>query len=99
MPNDPTQVAKIVLFMPNSQLKPAWIVIPLEIRTPEAITVLAGTITLTPGTVSCDLSQDGMPNLSDLANHARHLSRARTPGYTPVRDEQQNLFPSQKKYG
>ena len=53
------QVAKIVLFKPNSQLKPAWIVIPLEIRTPEAITVLAGTITLTPGTVSCDLSECG----------------------------------------
>ena len=33
--------------------------IPLEIRTPEAITVLAGTITLTPGTVSCDLSECG----------------------------------------
>ncbi|NHF73059.1 Na+/H+ antiporter subunit E [Paracoccus xiamenensis] len=53
------QVAKIVLFKPNSQLQPAWIVIPLEIRTPEAITVLAGTITLTPGTVSCDLSECG----------------------------------------
>ena len=26
---------------------------------PEAITVLAATITLTPGTVSCDLSEDG----------------------------------------
>lgn len=33
--------------------------IPLDIRTPEAITVLAGTITLTPGTVSCDLSECG----------------------------------------
>ena len=53
------QVARIVLFKPNSQLRPAWIVIPLEIRTPEAITVLAGTITLTPGTVSCDLSTCG----------------------------------------
>lgn len=53
------QVAMIVLFKPNSQLQPAWIVIPLEIRSPEAITVLAGTITLTPGTVSCDLSECG----------------------------------------
>ncbi|MFD1794999.1 Na+/H+ antiporter subunit E [Paracoccus aurantiacus] len=53
------QVAKIVLFMPNSRLQPAWIVIPLEVRSPEAITVLAGTITLTPGTVSCDLSECG----------------------------------------
>ena len=53
------QVAWIVLTKPNSQLKPAWIVIPLELRQPEAITILAGTITLTPGTVSADLSDAG----------------------------------------
>jgi multicomponent K+:H+ antiporter subunit E len=53
------QVAWIVLTVPNSKLKPAWIVIPLELRQPEAITVLAGTITLTPGTVSADLSSEG----------------------------------------
>jgi multicomponent K+:H+ antiporter subunit E len=34
-------------------------VVPLEIRAPEAITTLASTITLTPGTVSSDLSDDG----------------------------------------
>ena len=53
------QVAWIVLTVPNSKLKPAWITIPLDLRTPEAITLLAGTITLTPGTVSADLSQSG----------------------------------------
>ena len=53
------QVAYIVLFKANANIKPAWISIPLDIRTPEAITVLAGTITLTPGTVSSDLSADG----------------------------------------
>lgn len=53
------QVAMIVLFKPNRNLQPAWITIPLDLRSPEAITVLAGTITLTPGTVSADLSQDG----------------------------------------
>jgi len=53
------QVAWIVLSVPNTKLKPTWIVIPLELRKPEAITVLAGTITLTPGTVSADLSEDG----------------------------------------
>ncbi|MFN3938556.1 MAG: Na+/H+ antiporter subunit E [Gemmobacter sp.] len=52
-------VARIVLFMPNSRLRPAWITVPLDLRTPEAITVLAGTITMTPGTVSSDLSADG----------------------------------------
>ncbi|MGJ8616221.1 MAG: Na+/H+ antiporter subunit E [Sulfitobacter sp.] len=53
------QVAWVVLSVPNSKLKPAWVVIPLELRQPEAITVLAGTITLTPGTVSADLSDGG----------------------------------------
>lgn len=53
------QVAWIVLSVPNSKLKPAWIVIPLKLKQPEAITVLAGTITLTPGTVSADLSNEG----------------------------------------
>lgn len=53
------QVAMIVLFKPNRELQPAWISIPLKLRSPEAITVLAATITLTPGTVSADLSEDG----------------------------------------
>ncbi|MDF3415506.1 Na+/H+ antiporter subunit E [Sulfitobacter sp. M57] len=53
------QVAWIVLTKSNASLKPAWITIPLDLTTPEAITVLAGTITLTPGTVSADLSDEG----------------------------------------
>lgn len=53
------QVAWIVLTVPNAKLKPAWIAVPLELKQPEAITLLAGTITLTPGTVSADLSSGG----------------------------------------
>lgn len=52
-------VAYLILFKRVKDLQPAWIAIPLELRTPEAITALAGTITLTPGTVSCDLSSEG----------------------------------------
>jgi multicomponent K+:H+ antiporter subunit E len=62
------QVAWIVLSVPNSKLKPAWIVVPLDLRQPEAITVLAGTITLTPGTVSADLSEHG----NSLLVHVLH---------------------------
>lgn len=62
------QVAWIVLTVPNSKLKPAWIIIPLDLKQPEAITVLAGTITLTPGTVSADLSNEG----HSLLVHALH---------------------------
>lgn len=53
------RVAYIVLFKSNSQLRPHFITIPLEVYSPEAITVLAGTITMTPGTLSADLSADG----------------------------------------
>ncbi len=53
------QVAWIVLTKPNDRMRPAWVVVPLDLRTPEAISILAGTITLTPGTVSADLSDKG----------------------------------------
>ncbi|PTD96616.1 Na+/H+ antiporter subunit E [Pseudothauera lacus] len=53
------EVARLILFRPVDQLNVRWVTVPLELRSPEAITVLAGTITMTPGTVSCDLSADG----------------------------------------
>lgn len=52
-------VARIVLFMPNARIQSRWITVPLDLRTPEAITMLGGTITLTPGTVTADISADG----------------------------------------
>lgn len=53
------QVARIILFKRNDDMQPGWITVPLDLRTPEAITILAGTITMTPGTVSSDLADDG----------------------------------------
>lgn len=53
------EVAWIVLTRPNAKLRAKWIVVPLDLRQPEAITILAGTVTLTPGTVSSDLSSEG----------------------------------------
>jgi multicomponent K+:H+ antiporter subunit E len=72
------QVAWIVLTVPNSKLRPAWIVVPLKLKQPEAITTLAGTITLTPGTVSADLSDAG----HSLLVHVLH-----TDDPDAVRDE------------
>ncbi len=71
-------VASIVLFKPNSQLQPAWVTVPLDLRTPEAITVLAGTITMTPGTVTADMSGDGKA----LLIHCLHA-----PNPDEVRDD------------
>ena len=53
------KVAIVVVFKPNRRLQPHFVTVPLEIYSPEAITVLAGTITMTPGTVTADLSADG----------------------------------------
>lgn len=52
-------VARLILFRRADQLHTRWVTVPLELDSPEAITVLAGTITMTPGTVSSDLSADG----------------------------------------
>lgn len=53
------QVAQIILFMPAARIKSVWIAVPIELRSPEAIAILAGTITMTPGTVSADMSACG----------------------------------------
>lgn len=62
------QLAAIVLFMPRNQIRSAWIAIPIELKSPEAITLLAGSITMTPGTVTADMTADG----SVLLIHALH---------------------------
>lgn len=82
------EVAWIVLTVPNAKLKPAWITIPLDLRQPEAITVLAGTITLTPGTVSADLSDEG----HDLLVHILHTEDANA-----VRDEIKRRYEARLK--
>lgn len=53
------QVARLVLFRPNDALRSAYVTVPLALTSPEAIAVLAGTITMTPGTLSAELSADG----------------------------------------
>ena len=53
------QVAYLILFRRGASLRSRFVTVPLDLRSPEAITALAGTITMTPGTVSADLSGDG----------------------------------------
>ncbi|MBJ3774487.1 Na+/H+ antiporter subunit E [Acuticoccus mangrovi] len=50
-------VARLVLS-PHRTLSPAIIAYPLEVRTDAEITLLANLITLTPGTLSMDVSDD-----------------------------------------
>ncbi|MBB5014410.1 Na+/H+ antiporter subunit E [Rehaibacterium terrae] len=51
------QVARVILG-PESAIRPGFVWIPLDIRNPHGIATLAGIITMTPGTVSADLSPD-----------------------------------------
>ena len=51
------EVARRVLG-PEAVLSPGWVWVPLDIRDPHGIVALAGIITLTPGTLSAELSED-----------------------------------------
>lgn len=50
-------VAKLILGRSN-KLNPGFIHYELQLKSPVGIGLLANTISLTPGTVSCDLSED-----------------------------------------
>ena len=52
------QVAMLILLRPR-RLQPAFVSVPLTLTRQESVAILAATITMTPGTVSCDLSDDG----------------------------------------
>jgi multicomponent K+:H+ antiporter subunit E len=72
------QVARIILFMPSDKIQSNWVTVPLDLVSPEAITLLAGTITMTPGTVTADMSACGRA----LLIHSLHA-----PDPDAIRDE------------
>jgi multicomponent K+:H+ antiporter subunit E len=72
------EIAWIILTRRNRDLRSCWLVIPTELRSAEAITVLAGTISLTPGTVSSDISSDGralLVHALDVADPVAEVAR------------------------
>jgi multicomponent K+:H+ antiporter subunit E len=71
-------VAWVILTRRNRDIRSRWLVVPLELRSPEAITVLAGTISLTPGTVTSDVSADGralLVHALDVADPEAEVAR------------------------
>lgn len=66
-------VAKLILGN-KDKLQPGFIDYPLALQSPVGISLLANTISLTPGTVSCDLSDDG----THLLIHALHIDDVET---------------------
>lgn len=43
---------------PEARIHPAWVWVPLDITSPQGIAVFASIITMTPGTLSCAVSED-----------------------------------------
>ena len=82
------QVAKIILFMPRNRIQSAWIVVPIELKSPEAIAILAGTITMTPGTVTADMSACGRV----LLIHSLHA-----PDPDAIRDDIKSRYETRLK--
>ncbi|MFT4149388.1 MAG: Na+/H+ antiporter subunit E [Paracoccaceae bacterium] len=82
------QVARIILFMPRDRIRSAWIAVPVDLRSAEAITLLAGTITMTPGTVTADMTADGRV----LLIHSLHA-----PDPDAVRDEIKSRYEARLK--
>lgn len=72
------QVARIVLFMPRDRIQSRFIRVPVDLQSPEAIAILAGTITMTPGTVTADMTADG----TALLIHSLHA-----PDPDAIRDD------------
>lgn len=81
-------VAKIILFMPRDRIQSAWIAVPIALRAPEAITMLAGTITMTPGTITADMSSCGRV----LLIHSLHA-----PDPDAIRDDIKSRYEARLK--
>lgn len=64
-------VARRVLG-PESRIHPGYIRVPLDVRDPRAVAILASIITMTPGTLSAALESDGRV----LLVHCFHLDDA-----------------------
>lgn len=74
-------VAGIILFRRNRDLRPTWLVIPMDLASPEAITVFAATISLTPGTVASDVSACGrflLVHALDIGDPAAEIARIKS---------------------
>jgi multicomponent K+:H+ antiporter subunit E len=82
------QVARIVLFMPRDKIQSNWVSVPLDLTSPEAISLLAGTITMTPGTLTADMSACGRA----LLIHSLHA-----PDPDAVRDDIKARYESRLK--
>ncbi|MGV8950802.1 MAG: Na+/H+ antiporter subunit E [Cypionkella sp.] len=81
-------VAAIILFKPASRIQSAWICVPIDLPSAEAQALLAGTITMTPGTLTADFAADG----KSLLIHSLHA-----PDPDAVRDQIKSRYEARLK--
>jgi len=48
----------LLILGPEARIRPGFVWVPLDLIAPQAISLFAGIITMTPGTLSCDISDD-----------------------------------------
>ena len=81
-------VAKQVLG-PLDKLKPGFVAIPLELKASLPITLLASTISLTPGTVSTEVSEDKKTlyvHALHVENEPKLVARIKNRYETPIKE-------------
>jgi len=80
------QVAMLILG-PQERLRPAFFKVPLDVTRPRSITLLAGIITMTPGTLSSELSDDHAYLLVhglDVADEAGTIAQIKSRYEAPI---------------
>lgn len=81
-------VARLILGR-TARLRPAFVELPLDLDTEFAITVLANTISLTPGTVSADVSDDRrtlLVHVLDVDDEAALIARIKQRYEAPLKE-------------
>lgn len=84
-------VARLVL-RPRGTLRPGWVWIPLDLTNIHGITALASLITLTPGTVSAELSDDRrylLVHVLDMRDPETEIAEIKARYEAPLRE----IFP------
>jgi multicomponent K+:H+ antiporter subunit E len=79
----------LLIIGPVSKLRPAFFQLPLDVREPYAISTLASIITLTPGTVSCVISEDRrnlLVHALDMDDEAAAIAEIKSRYEAPLKE-------------
>jgi multicomponent Na+:H+ antiporter subunit E len=71
------------------RLRPAILAVPLDVRSPAGVTLFASMVTLTPGTTSLDVSDDGRTlyvHVMDAPDHAAAIAAMKASLETCARE-------------